>query len=70
MRTKTIVSEPQEKLTVDYTPFLICNADSSATNELKVTLPFGIFNAEWCKQPTITFDDPYLCNKKMEQYVK
>ena len=21
-------------------------------------------------QPTITFDDPYLCNKKMEQYVK
>ena len=22
------------------------------------------------KEPTITFDDPYLCNKKMEQYVK
>jgi len=22
------------------------------------------------KEPTITFDDPYICNKKMEQYVK
>ena len=44
MRTKTFVSEPQEKLTVDYTYKY--------------------------KQPTITFDDPYLCNKKMEQYVK
>ena len=29
-----------------FTPFLICNADSSATNELKVTLPSGIFNVE------------------------